>query len=240
MAAALALDALGPPGPRLRLTPAPAMGARAAGSRGRATSSTRLARVRVPDELEAERELCEKARNGDREALGRVLATHGPRLYRSVLLPRLGNVAAAEEALSLTYVRVVERIERFTWQGVGFYPWFRVLGLRVALDQVRSRKRERLFDAADLEREVDDAEREARDAAALEAHDLAVSRDRVVSLLGRIHPRYAQAIRLRVLDERPRAEAAAELGVAVGTFDVVLHRAMAALRKILESEKEEP
>jgi RNA polymerase sigma factor (sigma-70 family) len=240
MAAALALDTLDPPGPRLRLIPAPAVRARAAGSRGRAASSTRLAHVLLPDELEAERELCEKARNGDREALGRVLATHGPRLYRSVLLPRLGNVAAAEEALSLTYVRVVERIERFTWQGVGFYPWFRVLGLRVALDQVRSRKRERLFDAADLEREVDDAEREARDAAALEAHDLAVSRERVVSLLGRIHPRYAQAIRLRVLDERPRAEAAAELGVAVGTFDVVLHRAMAALRKVLEGEKEEP
>jgi RNA polymerase sigma factor (sigma-70 family) len=239
MAAALALDALAPLRPGLRLAPALPERKPASGGRGRDASSTRLARVLLPDELEAERELCEKARNGDRDALGRVLATHGPRLYRSVLLPRLGNVAAAEEALSLTYVRVVERIDRFTWQGVGFYPWFRVLGLRVALDQVRSRKRERLFEAADLEREVDEAEREARDAAALEAHDLAVSRERVVSLLGRIHPRYAQAIRLRVLDERPRAEAAAELGVAVGTFDVVLHRAMAALRKVLDGEKEE-
>jgi RNA polymerase sigma factor (sigma-70 family) len=239
MAAALALDALAPLRPGLRLAPALPERKPASGGRCRDASSTRLARVLLPDELEAERELCEKARNGDRDALGRVLATHGPRLYRSVLLPRLGNVAAAEEALSLTYVRVVERIDRFTWQGVGFYPWFRVLGLRVALDQVRSRKRERLFEAADLEREVDEAEREARDAAALEAHDLAVSRERVVSLLGRIHPRYAQAIRLRVLDERPRAEAAAELGVAVGTFDVVLHRAMAALRKVLDGEKEE-
>lgn len=239
MNAALALEAVAPPAPRLRLAVAPASRARAHGASDRATS-TRLARVLLPDELEAERELCEKARNGDRDALGRVLATHGPRLYRSVLLPRLGNVAAAEEALSLTYVRVVERIERFTWQGVGFYPWFRVLGLRVALDQVRSRKRERLFDAADLEREVDEAEREARDAAALEAHDLAVSRERVVSLLGRIHPRYAHAIRLRVLEERPRTEAAAELGVAVGTFDVVLHRAMAALRKVLDSEGDAP
>jgi RNA polymerase sigma-70 factor (ECF subfamily) len=240
MAAALALDPLAPARPRLSLAPRQAGPAPEKGGRGRAATSTRLARVLLPDELEAERELCEKAKGGDRDALGRVLATHGPRLYRSVLLPRLGNVAAAEEALSLTYVRVVERIDRFTWQGVGFYPWFRVLGLRVALDQARSRKRERLFDSADLEREVDDAEREARDAAALEAHDLAVSRERVVSLLGRIHPRYAQAIRLRVLDERPRVEAAAELGVAVGTFDVVLHRAMAALRKVLVSEKEAP
>lgn len=189
-------------------------------------------------ELEAERELCEKAKLGDRDALGRLLKTHGPRLYRSVLLPRLGNTALAEEALSLTYLRVVEHIERFTWQGVGIYPWLRVMSMRIALDQIRARKREVLFDTADLEREVDHAELDARDAATLEANDLAFARSRVVLLLDRIHPRYAQAIRLRVLEQRPRAEAAAELGVAVGTFDVVLHRAMAALRKVLDHEKE--
>jgi RNA polymerase sigma factor (sigma-70 family) len=239
MAAALAAHAFAPREPRLGVARAAFVG-RPLSTSSRPATSTRLTRVLLPDELEAERELCEKARGGDRDALGRVLAAHGPRLYRSVLLPRLGNRAAAEEALSLTYVRVVERIERFTWQGVGFYPWFRILGLRVALDQIRSRKRERLFDEGDLEREIDHAEREARDARALEAHDLAVSRERVVALLGRIHPRYAQAIRLRVLEERPRVEAAAELGVAVGTFDVVLHRAMAALRKVLSSEEEAP
>ena len=204
----------------------------------RSARRSRLRSVTDAPELEAERELCEKAKLGDRDALGRLLSTHGPRLYRSVLLPRLGSTALAEEALSLTYLRVVEHIERFTWQGVGIYPWLRVMSMRIALDQIRARKREILFDTADLEREVDHAELEARDAATLEANDLAFARSRVVALLDRIHPRYAQAIRLRVLEQRPRAEAAAELGVAVGTFDVVLHRAMAALRKVLDHEKE--
>lgn len=192
----------------------------------------------TPAELEAEQALCDKARAGDRAALGSLLEKHGPRLYRAVLLPRLGNAALAEEALSLTYLRVIERIGAFEWQSVGIYPWLRVVALRIALDQLRARKREVLFDAADLEREVDLAERETRDAAALEAHDLGVARERVVSLLGRLNPRYAQAIRMRVIEERPRAEAAAELGVSVGTFDVVLHRAMAALRKVLDAEHE--
>ena len=189
-----------------------------------------------PAELEAERQLALRARTGDRVALGALLEKHGPRLYQSVLLPRLGQRAAAEEALSLTYLKVVERFAQFEWQNVGVYPWLRVVALRVALDQLRARKRERLFDANDLERELDQAEREARDAASLEAHDLQVARTRVTALLGRIHPRYAEAIRLRVLEERPRVEAAAALGVAVGTFDVVLHRAMAALRKLLDAE----
>jgi RNA polymerase sigma-70 factor (ECF subfamily) len=195
-----------------------------------------VARVAAPEELDSERRLCERAKTGDRGALGELLAEHGPRLYRSVLLPRLGNKPAAEEALSLTYLKVIERFHQFEWQNVGVYPWLRVVAMRVALDQLRARKREVLFDGTDLEREIDHGEREARDARALEAHDLAVCRVRVQSLLSRIHPRYADAIRLRVLEERPRQEAAAVLGVAVGTFDVVLHRAMVAIRKVLDEE----
>lgn len=191
-------------------------------------------------ELSEEQELCERAQSGDREALGTLLRRYGPRLYRSALLPKLGSPAAAEEALAATYVKVVERIGQFTWQGLGFYPWLRVVGLRVALDQLRRKKREVLFEAADLEREIDLAEREAKDADALEAHDLAAARKRVEELLDRINPRYAQAIRLRVLEERSREEAAQALGVSVGTFDVVLHRAMAALRKAMALTAEAP
>jgi len=189
------------------------------------------------DALEAERCLCERAQQGDRQALGAILQRHGPRLYRSVLLPRLGSRAAAEEALSTTYMKVVERFAQFTWQSVGVYPWLRVVALRVALDQIRSRKREVLFEPPDIEREVDAAEREARDAEMIERHDLAVARRKVEGLLDRINERYRVAIRLRVLEERSREEAARELGVSVGTFDVVLHRAMAALRKVLQAEE---
>ncbi len=201
-------------------------------------AASTVPRVLTPAELADEERLCARARSGDRTALGSLLEKHGPRLYRAVLLPRLGNPTLAEEALSLTYLRVIERIGAFEWQSVGIYPWLRVVAMRIALDQLRARKREILFDANDLEQELDEAERESRDAATLEAHDLRVARNRVLSLLDRLNPRYAQAIRLRVLEERPRAEAAAELGVSIGTFDVVLHRAMAALRKVLDAEQE--
>lgn len=192
----------------------------------------------LPDsaELQRERELCELAQRGDRAALGQLLRNHGPRLFRAVLLPRLGSRAAAEEALSVTYLKVVERFEQFSWQSVGVYPWLRVVALRVALDQLRSRKRETLFQPEDLEREIDQSEREARDAVASEAHDLALAKERVALLLGRLHPRYAKALTLRVVEERPREECAAALEVSTATFDVVLHRAVAALKKELARE----
>jgi RNA polymerase sigma-70 factor (ECF subfamily) len=186
--------------------------------------------------LEAERVLCERAQKGDRAALGQLLRTHGPRLFRAVLLPRLGSRAAAEEALSVTYLKVVERFDQFSWQAVGVYPWLRVVALRVALDQLRSRKRETLFQPEDLEREIDQGEREARDAVASETADLAFARSRVVEVVGRLHPRYGRALTLRILEEKSREACAAALEVSTATFDVVLHRAVTALKKELARE----
>ncbi|MGE0325674.1 MAG: RNA polymerase sigma factor [Polyangiaceae bacterium] len=182
--------------------------------------------------LEAERELCARAHAGDRAAMGELLKTYGPKLFRSLLLPKLGNHALAEEALSATYIKVVERFDRFTWQDVGVYPWLRVVAMRVALDMLRKKKRERLFEPQDLEREIEASEANPHKTPdALERHDLAVAQDRVKRAMSRINPRYAQVIQLRILEEKSREEAAAELGVSVGTLDVVLHRAMAALKK---------
>jgi RNA polymerase sigma-70 factor (ECF subfamily) len=189
------------------------------------------------DSFNLERKLVARAQAGDREALGELLARFGPALYRGVLLPRLGSEAAAQDALSAVYERVIERIGRFTWQGVGFWPWLRTLALRVALDQLRSRRRLVLWSADDVAREMDEADEAAPADQVLGEHrERHAARGRVEGALARIHPRYAQAIRLRVLDELPREDAARALGVTASTFDVVLHRAMQALRKALSSE----
>lgn len=197
-----------------------------------------LCRVAGPsdsdEQLERERRLVERAHAGDRTAVGELLASHGPALYRSVLLPRLGSEAAARDALSEVYARVVERFDRFTWQNVGFWPWLRTVALRVALDQLRARKRLVIWEAEDVAREVDAAQTVTPVDQKLSEHrDRQAARAKVEEALSRIHPRYARAIRLRVLEEKSREEVARELDVSPATFDVVLHRAMASLRKAL-------
>ncbi|MCC6645781.1 MAG: RNA polymerase sigma factor [Polyangiaceae bacterium] len=208
-----------------------------------AVRATTLARVPAPvdsaraEALAEEAKLVARAQSGDRQALGALLKQHGPALYRSVLLPRLGSAAAAEEALAVTYAKVVDKFDRFTWQGSGFYPWLRVVAMRVALDQLRARRREIPLDSDDLAREVDRAEaslgRGGLDAAAIADEDARLAREKIERALSTINPRYARAIRLRVLEERGRDEAAAALGVTTATFDVVLHRALAAMKKAL-------
>lgn len=187
-------------------------------------------------DLDAERALCDAAHAGDRGALGQILRRHGPSLYRAVLLPRLGSEASAQDALAETYARVVERFHQFQWQNAGVYPWLRVVALRIALDILRARKREALYEPEDLEREIDAAERDpssSGEAELSDKRDLADARARVSAALAKLNPRYATAIKMRVLEERSREEVAAALGVSVATFDVVLHRAMASLKKAL-------
>ena len=186
---------------------------------------------------EVDRGWISRAQAGDREALGKLLSKYGPGLYRSVLLPRLGSEAAAKDALSETYAKVVANIAKFTWQNVGFYPWLRTVALRVALDQLRSKKRLVLFDEDDLTRELESAQNETPVEQRISDHrDRESARRKVEEALARLNPRYARAIRLRVLEERSRSEAASLLEVTEATFDVLLHRSVAALRKALEEK----
>jgi RNA polymerase sigma factor (sigma-70 family) len=201
--------------------------------------STMLASVPEADashDLEQERLAVVLAQRGDRAALGKLLTTYGPNLYRYVLLPRLGSEAAAKDALAETYAKVVERIGQFTWQGVGLYPWLRTVAMRVALDALRSRSRVVFWDEDDLAKELDRGSDDVPTDQRLGAlRDEKLARAKVAAALERIHPRYARAIQLRLLDEQPREEAAQALGVTPATFDVLLHRAISALKKDLAS-----
>lgn len=197
-----------------------------------------MSAIRIP--LEQERALCDAAKAGDRAALGTLLRTYGPTLYRAVLLPRLGSEAIAQDALAETYARVVEKFSQYTWQECGVYPWLRVVAMRIALDILRSRKRETLFQPDDLAREVERSESglaSAPDVDVLAARDLESARSRVEAALSKLNPRYEKAIRMRVIEERPREEVARELGVSVSTFDVVLHRALTALKKVVSTDE---
>lgn len=191
-----------------------------------------------------ERQLVERAKAGDRKALGALLSNHGPRLYRAVLLPRLGNEARARDALSATYERAIQRLHQYEWQPCGIYPWLRIVALRIALDMLRSGRRELLFDAEDVNREIEAAETALTESpssleALQERQELEMAREKLRDALERINPRYSMAIRLRVLQDLPREEVAEQMGVTPATFDVLLHRSMAALKKAIGSRETE-
>jgi RNA polymerase sigma-70 factor (ECF subfamily) len=182
-------------------------------------------------ELEEEQRLIEEARRGNLDAMRPILERYAPPLYSTVILPRLGDTASAEEVLRDTLATAVEKLDKFTWQGKSIYPWLRQVAINKVYDVHRQSKRSRkLADA--LVHEVDGTDPAAlADAQLIADQERRAHRARIDATLGQLAERYRKAIELRLVQELPREDCARELGVAIGTFDVLLFRAVRAFRK---------
>ena len=183
-------------------------------------------------ELEEEQRQVEEAQAGNLDAMRPILERYAQPLYATVILPRLGDAASAEDVLRDTLATAVEKIRRFTWQGKSIYPWLRQIAINKVYDVHRQSKRSRrLADAMVHEVPVESDPDTHADAQLIADQERASHRARIDDAMAQIADRYRTAIELRLIHELPREECAKQLGVTVGTFDVLLFRAVRAFRK---------
>jgi RNA polymerase sigma-70 factor (ECF subfamily) len=183
-------------------------------------------------ELDEEQRLVEEAQRGNLDAMRPILERYASPLYGTVILPRIGNAAAAEDVLRDTLATAVEKIQRFTWQGKSIYPWLRQIAINKVFDLHRQTQRSRrLADAMVHELPSETDAGDAADAQLMADQDRQANRARIDETLGSINERYRAAIELRLVRELSREECARQLDVTVGTFDVLLFRAIRAFRK---------
>jgi len=183
-------------------------------------------------ELEEEQRQVEEAQAGNLDAMRPILERYAQPLYGTVILPRLGDVASAEDVLRDTLATAVEKIKRFTWQGKSIYPWLRQIAINKVYDVHRQSKRSRrLADAMVHEVPVETDPDSHADAQLIADQERASHRERIDEAMSQIADRYRMAIELRLIQELPREECAKRLGTTVGTFDVLLFRAVRAFRK---------
>ncbi|HEY3451135.1 MAG TPA: RNA polymerase sigma factor [Myxococcales bacterium] len=176
-------------------------------------------------------ELARRAAQGDQAALREIYERTADKLFREVLAPILCSRAACEDALKETFVTVLEKPQRLAEGEV--FGFLATIAKNKALDRRRRMATEGRFQAA-LVAEIERAEAALPDpegaTQALEAR--AMARDQVEAVLARMHPRYALALKLRLLEERTREECAAELGTTIGAFDVAFFRACKQFRAL--------
>jgi RNA polymerase sigma-70 factor (ECF subfamily) len=183
-------------------------------------------------ELEAERRQIEEAQRGNLDAMRPILERYAQPLYGTVILPRLGDVASAEDVLRDTLATVVEKIGKFTWQGRSIYPWMRQIAVNKVYDVHRQSKRSRkLADAMMHEVPVESDPTTHADVQLMADEERRAYRARIDVALGELTERYRVALELRLIQELSREDCAKQMGVTVGTFDVVLFRAVRAFRK---------
>jgi RNA polymerase sigma-70 factor (ECF subfamily) len=179
--------------------------------------------------LQRERRGIERAQAGELVALEPILASHAEPLLM-LILGRVGERADAEDLLKDTFVTALTRIGSFVWQERSIYHWLRQIALNKTIDYHRALGRRRRLCQA-LKAELTEAEDAAAPMLLSAEEERRLAQQRIDKVLALLHPRYAHAIRLRLGEERPRAECAELLAVSVETFDVLLFRAVRAFRK---------
>lgn len=178
---------------------------------------------------EEERAVIQQLQQGERAAVATLYGWYGELLYRQAILPLLPRRELAEDVLRDTFRVALEKIDSFRDQQRSIFFWLRRIARNKAMDVHRRSKRDQ--DLADRVR----AEPSAGPAAAPRPDrglELADTRRMIELSLSRINPRYARALRLRLLEDRSRQDCAELLEVKVGNFDVILHRACKAFRKV--------
>jgi RNA polymerase sigma-70 factor (ECF subfamily) len=167
---------------------------------------------------------------GDANAFHAIYRSISPRLF-GYLVGLLADRAAAEDVLQQTFVRLHEARGSYV-AGADPAPWIFTIGHRLALDELRRRKRAKVrLAAVDEHLPEPPAELDGSRADAQEVPDERIAL--TLGLLEQLPEAQRAAILLTKVEGRSLAEAAAITGSTVGAMKVRAHRAYATLRKLV-------
>ena len=188
---------------------------------------------RRPQPLPNEETIVAAARTGDRRAFAQIYRAYAPTLFSYVLVPMLGDRDDAQDCLREAFLAANRALPEYTWKAPGIYGWLKVLAKNKARDLLRaSGRRQRLRGSF-----AEHCEALGTSSAAT-VGDEKVQREqlraRIEEVLETMNPRYAQVLRLRLLEDRDREECAKLMDVKIGTLDVLLFRACRAFRQACE------
>jgi len=191
------------------------------------------------ERLEWERRIIARTLGGEVRAFGELYTAYAPSLFSRILMPRLGNRAAAEDALSETFRVALERLGQFEQDGKSVYRWLSRIAANKATDlhRVKARTSRALVNFEGLLGPLREGKRPTNELEEKQERDKLAAQ--VAEALEDLNPRYRRAIELRFFEGRERQDCADMLEVKLGTFDVLLLRALRSFRKAWEARRAE-
>ncbi len=174
-------------------------------------------------ESEAVRNLVDRLKGGDADAGAALYRLYADQVYRYVYY-QTRDADLAADLTSEVFLRMLEHIGRYDHRGAPFRAWLFKIAHNLVIDHFRERAR---FAPGDL------VPNEAG-AGSPDLFDL--DRDRLASALNRLTGDQRQVILLRFIEDLDVKEVAAILGKTEGAIKALQHRALAALRRLLEGD----
>ncbi|MEC7986926.1 MAG: RNA polymerase sigma factor [Myxococcota bacterium] len=180
--------------------------------------------------LSEEKKVIQAVQNGDKQAAAQLYGWFGVKIFRQVIIPRLPDVDQAEDILRDTFRIVFEKIEQFKSADRSIFFWMRRIAINLVIDAYRKQVKKRKIAESILARDaISEVMADVEPAPDQGLYDRD-ARDLIDRSLDKINPRYARALRLRLLQEESRESCAEKMGITVNNFDVLLHRACKAFR----------
>ncbi len=178
--------------------------------------------------------LIRRAQQGDAEAFGQLYQAYADRIYSYLafrLAPREGgcqNPTEAEDLAAETFIRALNALDSFRWQGAPFGAWLFRIAHNVLVDYVRSQGRR---ETVPLEETIAVAGSTGR-----AAEDGLLTRACLQVATAQLTALQQQVIALRFAAGLSLAETARVMGKREGAVKDLQHKALAALRRRLARE----
>jgi RNA polymerase sigma-70 factor, ECF subfamily len=174
-----------------------------------------------------------RLRSGDMEVVAQLVERYQHRLYR-YLLRLVSRPSTAEDLFQQTWLRVMERIQYYDPRR-SFEGWLFAVAHNLAIDYLRRRQPESLDEPLPSGETQSDLTR-SENPSALE---LLLSKERAgctLEAVAELPLAFREVITLRFEEEMKLEEIATVLAMPMGTVKTRLHRAMKALRQIMEKK----
>ena len=162
--------------------------------------------------------LIQQAKEGDRTAFAEIYDRHQPAIYRYIFY-RVGD-AAAEDLTSEVFVRLVDSIEHFTYQGRPLLAWLYTIAHNLVTDHHRSTGRTTMVP---LDEQLVDEATDPEDAA---GHTLA--QQRLAAALDQLTEDQRQVLLLKFFEGLDNKTAAQLSGKSYDAVKALQHRGLAA------------
>ena len=169
---------------------------------------------------------------GDAAAFHKLYGLLAPRILAYLRGLLMGDQAAAEDMLQLTFLKVHEARDTYV-RGANPIPWIYTIAHRTTLDELRKRKRSRVRLTKDGE--VGSEPAAALSGAAADAEN-DVDREAIAGALAALEhlpENQREALLLTKVHGRSHAEAAQITGTTPGAIKLRAHRAYVTLRQLL-------
>jgi len=181
----------------------------------------------VPVAADDER-LIEQAIRGDREAFGRLYERHAVRVFRHAYF-LTADPSLAEDLTAQTFLNALEAIPRYQRKGVPFIAWLLRITFNLSINYKKAKKNNghaQLPETLEADGSLYSPEQSC---------EAKVDGERVWHEVQKLPCEQQQVIVMRFIDDLGYPDIAHVMGKTVGAVRVILFRALANLRHIMQA-----